>query len=211
MRNLTGRCLRELGRLLRFLPPEVAPLATRVLGHEDEALRRFRAILGRRLTAPRTRHLGALDLRKVLIAGNDAIFADLDGDRARPVAERRRRGSPLRDVAGLLRSLHEAVFSTLLDPARVRPEDVEAARPWAGAFWEASAASLVQGYLEIARPARLLPREPDSGELGVLLDAFLLESAFGALAVALRASEPHAETLALILLASLLEAHPVTS
>jgi maltose alpha-D-glucosyltransferase/alpha-amylase len=207
MRNLAGRCLRELGRLSRFLPPEVAPLATRVLGREDEALRRFRAILGRRLTAPRTRHLGALDLRKVLIAGNDAFFADLDGDRTRPVAERRRRGSPLRDVAGLLRSLHEAVFSTLLDPARVRPEDVEAARPWGGAFWEASAASLVQGYLEIAGPSGLLPRDRvgDGGELGVLLDTFLLESAFGALAVALRASEPHAETLSLILLAALLE------
>src|SRR5262249_61286641 len=122
--TLTGRCLRELGRLTRFLPPEVAPLAAQVLAREEEALRRFRALLGRKLHAPRTRHLGALDLGKVLLAGNDVLFADLEGDRARPVAERRRRGSPLRDVACLLRSLHQAVFATLLDPTRVRPEDV---------------------------------------------------------------------------------------
>ncbi len=79
MRNLAGRCLRELGRSARFLPPEVAPLAARVLGRQDEALRRFGALLGRRLTAPRTRHLGALDLRKVLLTGNDLLFADLEG------------------------------------------------------------------------------------------------------------------------------------
>jgi maltose alpha-D-glucosyltransferase/alpha-amylase len=205
MRNLAGRCLRELGRLARFLPPEVAPLAARVLGREDEALRRFGAILRRRLTAPRTRHIGALDLRKVLLTGGDVLFADLDGDRSRPVAERRRRGSPLRDVAGLLRSLHEAVYATLLDPARVRPEDVGAARPWADAFWEASASALLQGYLERARDGGLLPRSPDGGELGLLLDAFLLESAFAALSAALSGSLQQRETVSLLLLGALLE------
>ena len=202
MRNLAGRCLRELGRAARFLPPELSPLAARVLGRQDEALRRLGALLGRRLTAPRVRHLGSIDLRGVLLTGNDLVFSDLEGDRDRPVAERRRKGSPLRDVAGLVSSLHEATFSTLLDPTRVRPEDVEAARPWALAFWEGAAAALVRAYLKEAGESGLLPTAP--GELGVLLDAFLLESAFAALTAALGAAKPTREAVALELLALLL-------
>jgi maltose alpha-D-glucosyltransferase/alpha-amylase len=204
MRNLAGRCLRELGSRARFLPPQVAPLAARVVARHDEVLRRLGALLGRKLTALRTRHPGGLDLRQVLLTGNDVLFADLGGDRARPAAERLRKGSPLRDVAGLVRSLHEATFSALLDPARVRPEDVEAARPWAHAFWEASTAALLHGYLEAAGP-RLLPKTDARGELGVLLDAFVLEGAFGGLASALAAADPRRQAVALELLLALLE------
>ena len=204
MRNLAGRCMRELQIRSRFLPPEVAPLAARVVGRHDEAMRTFGALLGRRLTSPRTRHLGGLDLRRVLLTGSDLVFADLEGDRTRPVAERKRKGSPLRDVAGLVRSLYEATFSTLLDPVRVRPEDVDAARPWAHAFWEGATSVLLRAYLEEAGERRLLPRAP--GELDVLLSAFVLESAFGALADALGApASPTRQAVALGLCAALLE------
>src|SRR5262249_42010440 len=88
MRNLAGRCLRELGSRPRTLPPELGVLAARVLGRQDEALRRFGALLGRRLTGPRSHHLGAPDLRRVWLTGNDLLFADLSGDRTRPSTER---------------------------------------------------------------------------------------------------------------------------
>ena len=127
----------------------------------EEALRRFGALIGRRPSSPRTRILGALDLGKVLHTGNDFVFLDLDGDRRRPAAERRRKGSPLRDAAGIVRSLHEAAFSALLDPARVRGEDVEAARPWASAFWEASASAFLQAYVSVAGARGLLRDAPD--------------------------------------------------
>jgi maltose alpha-D-glucosyltransferase/alpha-amylase len=202
MRNLAGRVFGELGRSARFLPPEISQRATRVLGRQDEALRRLGVLLDRRLSAPRARHLGAIDLRRVLLTGNDLVFADLEGDRTRPVSERRRKGSPLRDVASLCRSLHEATFSTLLDPTRVRPEDVPAARAWAEAFWEGAAAAMVRAYVEGATGRGLLPRAPD--ELAVLLDAFLLESAFAALGAALTAAEPLRRAVALELLTRLL-------
>ncbi len=218
MRSLAGRCLRELGRLAPGLPPEAAPLAARLLARRDEALRRFGALLGQRFGSPRTRHLGGVDLRRILLTGNDLVFVDLEGDRRRPAAERRRKGSPLRDVAALVGSLHEATFATLLDPARVRVEDVEAARPWARAFWEGSASALLRAYLEAAGEGGLLPRA--TKERRTLLDAFLLESAFAALASSLASraggAEPTTPTLAptrpplvaLELLSALLEGDP---
>src|SRR5262249_45947966 len=120
MRNLAGRCLRELRSTSRSLPPDAAALAARVLAREDHTPHRLGALLGHGLPAPRTRHLGALDLGKVLYTSNDFLFVDLEGPRSSPVAERRRKGSPLRDAASMLRSFHEAAYSALLDPARVR-------------------------------------------------------------------------------------------
>ncbi|MBZ8142285.1 alpha-amylase, partial [Rubrivivax gelatinosus] len=54
---------------------------------------------------PKFRIHGALRLQEVLLVHDDFVFADFEGDDSLPLAERRARQSPLRDVAGLLLSL----------------------------------------------------------------------------------------------------------
>jgi maltose alpha-D-glucosyltransferase/alpha-amylase len=200
-RTLARRCQRELAARARDLDPETRALAERILAGEGRVIARLGALLAHKLTASRTRHHGAYELSRLLYTSNDIVIADLDGDGARPAGERRRKASPLRDVASMIRSLHEVAFTTLSDSTRVRPEDREAARPWADLWWWSSSAVLIGAYLAAAREGTFLPRERE--ELGVLLDTFLLETGFGALSAALAGGGNVAAPLAF--LARLLE------
>ena len=102
----TFRLLR--GRL-QTLPPAVQSAAQRVLECERDVRQRFRALRDRRITALCTRIHGDYHLGQVLYTGKDFIIIDFEGEPARPISVRRLKQSPLRDVAGMLRSFHYAV------------------------------------------------------------------------------------------------------
>ena len=208
MRNLAGRCRRLVQRRGG---KGLAALSARFLAAEGTLGKRFRALLDRPLTARRARILGGLHLGKVLSTAGDFAFKDLGGDRRRPPSERRRKASPFRDAASLVRSFHEAAFAALLDPARVRPEDQAAARPFAQLWWSSVSMSFLGAYRAVAIPGGLIPG--DEEELAILFEAFLLESALHELGFALEGraeveSElelPRRAELALELLVSRLE------
>ena len=56
---------------------------------------------------------GDYHLGQVLVVQDDVMIIDFEGEPGRTIAERRRKSSPLRDVAGMLRSLDYASFAAL--------------------------------------------------------------------------------------------------
>ena len=177
MRNLAGQVLRTLKRALKRLPDELRDTAEVLLERKDTFMEVFRRILEVRDPGLRFRIHGDLHLGQVLFTGKDFILIDFEGEPARPLSERRKKGSPLRDVAGMLRSFHYAAHAALFRQQAVgmtngmAPEQAENLFEfWNG--WVASA--FLDAYLEPAREGGFLP---DLEELPALLETYVLEKA----------------------------------
>jgi len=140
---------------------------------------RFGAVRDTPIHATRQRTHGDYHLGQVLYTGKDFVIIDYEGEPMRTLSERRIKRSPLRDVAGMLRSFHYAAFSPLVNPeasgGNVRPEDLAALEPWAHFWYAWVSAAFLAAYRETAGDAAFVPR--NEREFTVLLDARLLEKA----------------------------------
>ena len=106
------------------------------------------------------------------------MIIDFEGEPARPLTERRIKRTPVRDVAGMLRSFHYAAYTSLfgqLGSASVRPEDLAALEPWARLWNVWVSATFLNSYLEYAAPGGFLPANRE--ELNILLNVYLFEKA----------------------------------
>jgi len=160
------------------LPDSARAGAERVLGLEGQIFDRFGLIQDRPIGAMRTRFHGDYHLGQVLYTGTDFLIIDFEGEPARPLSERRRKGSPLQDVAGMLRSFHYAPYAVLLGQAPeadFRAEDFAMLEPWARLWHRWISAVFLQSYLAAAGRALFLPARRD--ELAALLDVYLLDKA----------------------------------
>jgi maltokinase len=116
--------------------------------------------LGRKIRVHGDLHLG-----QALLGDDGWHVIDFEGEPARPVNERRRKRSPLRDVAGLTRSLDYAVSATRLFDGVDVP-----------ATWLTSArGALLDGYMTEVEPTGLLP--PTGSVTEELLGLYELEKA----------------------------------
>jgi maltose alpha-D-glucosyltransferase/alpha-amylase len=173
--TLIHNSLDLLRRRKGALGPRDREMAERLIAGEDELRRRTHAILDVKVTAARTRYHGDYHLGQVLWTGKDFVIIDFEGEPLRPLSERRIKRSPLRDVAGMIRSFQYAALFTLRNGGRVRPEDMAALEPWARVFAASASAAFLKAYLAAAAPGGFLPRTPE--ELRLLLEFYVLEKA----------------------------------
>jgi maltokinase len=97
---------------------------------------------------------------------------DFEGEPARPVEERRRPSSPLKDVTGMLRSFDYAGRSGLSEWSEVEAPALEAlALAWA----DRNRRAFLRGYLGTAGIETLLPSDQEAFE--IVLSAFELDKA----------------------------------
>ena len=171
------QAFRLLRQHLTDLPEALRGEAHRVLDLEGEVRRRLRLIRDQHITAMRIRCHGDYHLGQVLYTGKDFVIIDFEGEPARSLRERREKGSPLRDVAGMLRSFHYAAYAALLlgKAAADRPEDFSRLEGWARFWYLWVSAAFLKAYLTEVTGAPFLPS--DRQELQILLEAHLLEKA----------------------------------
>ena len=175
MRNLTRRVVQLLQKTLKKLPEEVQKRAAGFAGSEQDILAVFQSLLETKITATKFRFHGDFHLGQVLRTGKDFYIIDFEGEPARALSERRLKRSPIRDVAGMIRSFHYAAHSALRSYGSIRPEDVERLAAWAEAWYVAVSGIYLNSYLFTVEDAAFVPR--DRKEFEVLLRCFLLEKA----------------------------------
>jgi maltose alpha-D-glucosyltransferase/alpha-amylase len=168
--------IHALESALPNLPPDTAALASKLLASRDHLSARAQALtgdpshFGQRIRIHGDYHLGQL-----LRARTDFLIVDFEGEPAKPLEARRQKQSPLRDVAGMLRSFSYAARSALITFSQRYPEKYPTLELWATAWENAAANSFLAGYKQTLAPNPSLIPDPTNAD--TMLSALLLEKA----------------------------------
>jgi maltose alpha-D-glucosyltransferase/alpha-amylase len=161
------------------LPDDLVEIAGLVLARRRQIVESFGRLDHRQIRALRTRIHGNYALGQVLRVKSDYIIVDFDGEPVRSLSERRAKHSPLKDVAGMLRSFSYGTYVTLMNYTARRPEDLARLMPWARLWEKSTAGAFLGAYRETAGHAAYLP--DNSGDFRQLLGAYLLDKALSEL------------------------------
>ncbi len=175
------------------LADDICDQAGLLLSRRSELIRRARSIqsvanAGQRIRIHGDYHLGQTLRTAATSNGSsvekdrngDFVLIDFEGEPARPIEERRRKQSPLKDVVGMLRSFAYAAFSAvdrLVADREGKKDSIDRATliGWAQIWQDAAASQFLSSYRDsIAENPQLLP---PASEAQILFDAYLLEKA----------------------------------
>jgi maltose alpha-D-glucosyltransferase/alpha-amylase len=174
MRGHAEGALTLLQDRLPALPEPARALAEAVIGNHRRLMSFFDRV--RSLDAPglRIRVHGDYHLGQVLRTEEDFVILDFEGEPARSLEERRRKQSPLKDVAGMVRSFSYAAYAALFAATTHAPDHLPILEPWADEWQHWVSDSFLTGYRLAVGDASLMPA-PDA--FTPLLEAFLLDKA----------------------------------
>jgi maltose alpha-D-glucosyltransferase/alpha-amylase len=183
MERILDGVRRDAEKAFALLAESATEFAADVAGRAEELLRRRQRVMSLldrmqtlAVTATKIRIHGDYHLGQVLRANNDYVIIDFEGEPARPLAERRAKTSPLKDVAGMMRSFSYAAYAGLFNFANRRPG--ESLRLSGSArLWEREMSFVfLNTYLETAKGATFLPADPAGFDR--LLEVFVMQKAF---------------------------------
>jgi maltokinase len=159
---LTATVDEEIESVFTGLPDDADELEP-IRGRGEEVRERLRVLTNLGGTGRVIRHHGDFHLGQTLWNGEDWVILDFEGEPARSLPERRRKRSPLRDVAGMLRSFAYAASAANVLRGVDAPAD-----------WEVRAREeFLEGYRDTIEQS-LVPSGPSMDKL---LKVFELEKA----------------------------------
>jgi maltose alpha-D-glucosyltransferase/alpha-amylase len=173
-RTQADAALDGLRRAESRFSPGLQEQVRRLTSIRNQIGRRLDAFAGLPPTGHKSRIHGDYHLGQVLIAQQDVYIIDFEGEPRRTLEERRAKNSPLRDVAGMLRSFDYAAWTAVLQFGAGSPDPAWNPAATASTWRTRLRAEFLEGYWSTA---------PDSAEAGdatnpPLLELFLLQKGF---------------------------------
>ncbi len=175
LQSLVRGTFSNQSRNLSKLPTEMKQEAEHVLGLKEEILQVFKNIYKKKIDVVKIRIHGDYHLGQLLFTGKDFVITDFEGEPARSYSERRLKRSPLRDVAGMIRSFHYAAYGGLFLDNQIRKEDISRLEPYAEQWYHYMSGFFMKAYLETVKGSGFIPKSKE--DLNTLMTTFLLEKA----------------------------------
>lgn len=181
MANMTDhlhRAMRTIRQQLDQHPQSIQAELLEIIDNErlyEKKLEDLRHLADARVV--KTRCHGDYHLGQILKTETDFVILDFEGEPARPLADRRAKQSPLKDVAGMLRSFAYAAHAALIDVTATRPEEMEPFEAWAEAWEGLASRAFLEAYLAQTSSGgvKLLPECRKS--IDQILSAYQLDKA----------------------------------
>lgn len=158
---------------LRKLSEEARKEAEEILNMKGDILEILKGIYKSKIDVTKIRIHGDYHLGQVLFTGKDFVITDFEGEPARSYSERRLKRSPLRDVAGMIRSFHYTAYASLFHNTDIRKEDVAKLIPFLEQWYYYVSGIFVKSYLQTVKGYDFIPN--NKAHLETLLTTFLLE------------------------------------
>ncbi len=135
----------SLDQHMEDLPPALQPVARMILAAEPELRSRIDAWARHPAAGVKSRIHGSYHLDQVMLVENDVVIMDLEGEQGVGLAEARRKTSPLRDVASMLRSFDYARRAAM-DQATQHEGDLERLASAASAWLDSTRQAFLESY-----------------------------------------------------------------
>jgi len=175
LQSLVRSTFNNQSKNINGLSSEVRQTAEEVIAMKSDILNTLKNIYKKKIDVVKIRIHGDYHLGQVLFTGKDFVITDFEGEPARSYSERRLKRSPLRDVAGMIRSFHYAAYASLFLDNQIRKEDFARLIPFVEQWYHYISNFFMKAYLDTVKGSAFIPK--DKEDLNTLMTTFLLEKA----------------------------------
>ncbi|GEO11688.1 maltose alpha-D-glucosyltransferase [Segetibacter aerophilus] len=146
-----------------------------LFNRKEDILQTLKRIYAKKLDVIKIRIHGNFHLGQVLSTGKDVVIADFGGDPIRSFSDRRLKRSPLRDVAGMIRSIRNVAYEGFLKTTHVEKENINDLLPFARLWAHYMVGFFMKAYLETVKNSSFIPT--DKHDFEMMVETYMLEKA----------------------------------
>ncbi|NBC83745.1 MAG: maltose alpha-D-glucosyltransferase [Bacteroidetes bacterium] len=175
-RTLIKKTSATIKQEIKNLDDETSELGKYYLDNESEMLQHIKKSLETgKIKSQKTRVHGDYHLGQVLFTGKDFIIIDFEGEPARTLSARKLKYCPLKDVAGMLRSFHYAIYMGYFKHTQQVGEDSELLEQWLEFWYDQVSKTFLDAYLKTVGDADFIPA--NAQQIEDLLRVYIIEKA----------------------------------
>ncbi|MEX0983298.1 MAG: maltose alpha-D-glucosyltransferase [Bacteroidales bacterium] len=175
-RTLIKRTINQMKASMKKLDDDQKELLGDIIKNEQLLLSTIKNTLEQeKIHTSRIRIHGDYHLGQVLFTGKDFVIIDFEGEPTRSLTARSLKYCPFKDIAGMLRSFHYAIYMGYLEYKSKIPENADSFLPWLEVWYRKVRDTFIDNYLITADGASFIPEK--KRQIDDLLSVYTIEKA----------------------------------